>query len=103
MSLSYISIWNILNDQIIEHEKIVGQLLHSLRLSYPSKHFHYYRRNFGPYTSRVLIVSDFISLTEWEQWMNDMRIKHGAVVELWRSCIDHSSHKEHFWKEITFE
>lgn len=103
MSLSYITIWNILNDQIIEHEKILGQLLHSLRQSYPLKHFHYYRRFFGPYTGRVLIVGDFNSLTEWEQWINDMRTQHGAVMELWRSCIDQSSHKEHFWREITFE
>jgi hypothetical protein len=103
VSLSHVTIWNILNDQIIEHEKIVGQLLHSLRLSYPSKHFHYYRRRLGPFTRRILIVGDFNNLMEWEQWITDMRIHHGAVRELWRSCIDQSSHEEHFWREITFE
>ena len=103
MSLSYITTWNILNDQIIEHEKIVGQFLHSLRLSYPSKQFHYYRRNFGSYTGRILKVGDFNGLSEWEQWMNDVRTQRGAVMELWRSCTDQSSHKELFWREITFK
>jgi hypothetical protein len=103
MSLSHIATWNILNDQIIEHEKIVGQLLHLLRASYPSKHFRYYRRNFGPFTRRILMVGDFNDLTEWEQWINDMHVRHGALMELWRSCIDQSSHKERFWREITYE
>ena len=103
VSLSCITTWNILNDQIIEHEKIAGQLLHSLRQSYPSIHFRYFRRHFGPFTGRIMIVGCFNNLMEWERWVNDMRKKHGAIMELWRSCIDQGSHEEYFWKEITFE
>jgi hypothetical protein len=103
MGLWCITTWNILNDQIIEHEKIAGQLLHSLRQSYPSKHFRYFRRRFGPFTGRIMITGDFNNMMEWEHWMNDMQKQHGSLMELWRSCIDQSSHEEYYWKEITVE
>jgi hypothetical protein len=93
--------WNVLPDKLNEHEDVMKEYMVLLKQLMPTIQAHYFHPRFGAVNARVLVLSSFESLAEWENLLGELREHpdYRKLVGRWFACWDLSSHDEYFWDE----
>lgn len=89
-----------------EHDNRVKAILKRWKEISPEKQFWYFRKRFGPYNGRIMILAGYDSISDWEKWLKEkIHTDEGFpdIAKGFYATLNQDSWDNVFWEEIPVE
>jgi hypothetical protein len=97
-----VNIYTVPPDKSNEHDDIVKQMIKICQQTTPNIQFLYFRKRFGPFNGRIMILAGYDSFSDWEHWMTVNKFPKQLVKDFY-ATLNQDSWDNVFWEEIPTE